>query len=1139
MDFEQLLEATIGLLQRRRRLTYAAVKRQFGIDDATLADLSHELIRGQRLARDEDGEVLVWQAAEPASTAATEPRREGERRQLTILFGDLVDSTALSNSLDPEEMRVVLRAFQGAVAHVVAAHGGFVNSYLGDGVVAFFGYPQAAEDDAVRAVRAGLELVQAVHALRPLGELRPRVRVGIATGVVVVGDVIGEGASREEAVVGSTSNLASRLQSIAGPGEVVIAGTTARLVSHHFECVELGAQSLKGFDAPVLASRVMRERAADEADRSSPSHGSPPAPLVDRRTEFPSLLELWKGTREARGCVVTLRGEPGLGKSRLLEELRAAVAQDDPLVLRYFCAHRFGNTAFYPVVRHLQHAMAWDDDESIDTRRRELERLLRRGLPAADAARYLPYVATLIGLALDRHRVPIADSPERQREHTLHALVEHVLGLARRQPLLMLFEDLHWVDPSTLSLLERLVGRIGEARVMLIATSRPEFDAPWGELAHAHMLELGPLERDDRATIARQQARGKSLPEEIVEHIVSKSDGNPLYVEELTKASLESDLLRIEGDRYVLTGPMRGLSVPSTLHDSLLSRLDRLPDVKDVVQAGAAIGREFRFDMLCEVLQVPAERLHATLGRLLEAGLVHRRGAAPDDVYQFKHALIQDVAYSTMLRTRRRALHARIAQLLEADPVATAREPELVAHHLVEAAETARAIPYLQRAGLLASAAAAHVEACKHFEEGLRLLATLPENDERHRLELGLRVHLGMSLAATRGFAAAEVESTNQRARELCRLIGDTDELFWVLRGLCALYIVRGDARSSRELAAHLVRLAEETCQPAFLVEGYLMQGYVLSYAGELDTGRSALTKVLDVYRSCDGARLAFPTPQDPAIAALSMLAVVHAIRGEPRLAADCLREALDSPQAAQRPFDSAYAHTFAAMVSTLLRNPEAAVRHAGAAIEIAQRHGFGVWLAAGTMQLAVAKTALGAHEESIALLRATLPAWRASGAELQGGFFLAGLAAACRATGETSAALATLDEAIVHAAQHEEGYYDAELHRLRAECLASTDPNAARAAYRHALEVACRQGARLFELRAAASEWRASLRAREARAGGRAGTGGLASDEDAVRAALAQAIAHWPSSRDDDELREAIALLPEDADPPEGRRGA
>ena len=1066
MNFDQLLDSAVELLRRRRRLTYAALRRQFELDDAALADLAHELIRGQQVARDEDGAVLVWCGPEQPSTVA---RNDAERRQITILFCDLVDSTALSNALDPEELRIVLRAFQGTARAVIERYEAFVNSYMGDGIVVFFGYPKAHEDDSACAVRAGLEIVDEVSALRPLADIRLRVRVGIATGIVVVGDVIGEGASREEAVVGSTSNLAARLQSLAGPGEVLIANATKRLIGRRFACVDLGPQHLKGFHVPVPVWRVVAERAVEDVSTDAPT-GSELGPLVDRVIEFPVLRESWRLARGGNGRVVTLRGEPGLGKSRLSEALREAVADEPHVVLRYYCSARFQNTAFYPVIRQMHRAAQLADDDTAEVKLGKLEALLQRARPASELAAALPYIAALMSIPIDARYAAIADSPERQREQTLRALEDQVLALARSQPVLMIFEDLHWVDPSTLSLLDQLVRKIAQAPVMVLCTGRPEFTPPWSDLPDAQIVELSLLEREDRSSIVQHHAGGRSFPPEIFEHILQKSDGNPLYVEELTKATMESGLMLAQGDRYVLTGPMRTLAVPSTLHDSLLARLDRLAVAKEVVQAGAAIGREFAYNILASLMELEPAELQATLVRLTEAGLIHRRGTLPDAVYSFKHALIQDAAYATMLRPKRQALHARIAEILESDPGAAAREPELLAHHLIEAGLPAKAIPFLQQAGLLASAAAAHAEACKHFGEGLRLLAELPDDLARNRLELGLRVHLGMSLAATRGFAAAEVESTNQRARELCRLIGDTDELFWVLRGLCALYIVRADAPMSRELSAHLVRLGEETQRAEFLIEGHLMQGYTQAYAGELEAARAALVKAVDIYRSKDGARLTFPTPQDPAVAALSLLAMVCWILGQPEAAGEYARDAVRSAEASKRPFDAAYAHSFVAMYENLRREPQQAARHAGVAIEISQRHGFGVWLAAAAMHLGVAKAAIGEAAEAIGLLGSTLPAWRGSGAELNSGFFMAGLAVGHRAAGQNDLAIETLTQAIAHAERHDEHYYDAELFRLRGEMVAASDAVAAQADFQRAIETAQRQGARLFELRAAVS---------------------------------------------------------------------
>ncbi len=1001
--------------------------------------------------------------------AAVEP----ELRQVTILFCDLAGSTALSATLDPEDLGDVLRLYQEAVGSVINRHGGFVSAYLGDGILVQFGYPHAGEDDPERAVRAGLEVANAVRSLRTRPGLTLEVRVGIATGLTVVGDLIGEGASRDAAVVGRTPNLAALLQSLAQAGEVLISDMTKRLVGASFELVDLGPQDLKGYDEPVPAWRVVAERPVES--RFEARHtGSELGPLVGRDVEHRALLEAWRLACSGKGQVITLTGEAGLGKSRLSEALREAAAAQAHIALRYYCSPRFENTALYPVIRQIQHVARLADDDSAEVKLDKLEAMLLRATPRRELASMLPYIAALLSIPIVNRYPPIADSPERQREQTLRVLEAQILGLARDLPVMIIFEDLHWVDPTTLSLIDQLVRKIAQAPVLVLATGRPEFAPPWAKLPYARTLELGRLERQDRAAIVQYYVHGKVLPAEILNHILEKSDGIPLFVEELTKTLMESGLLEEQDDCYVLTGPLPTLEVPSTLRDSLMARLDRLSVVKDVVQVGAAIGREFSYQMLAALLPLVPAELEATLSRLIDADLIHGRGTPPEAIFTFKHALIQDAAYSTMLRANRHGLHARIAQVLEADAAVVSREPELLAHHWTEAGLPAKAIPYLQQAGLLAGARAAHTEACKHFNEGLRLLAELPDEAMRIPLELGLRLHLGMSLAAVRGYAAPEVEAINQRARELCHLIGDTGELFWVLRGLCAFYIVRDDLKAGRELAEQCVRLGEETRRADFLIEGYSMRGYALTYSGDLRSGREALAKSVDIYRSRDGAHLKFPTPQDPAVAALSLLATVAWMLGQTKRAVEHAHDAIQTAEALNRPFDLAYAHCFAAKFETLRRDPLRAIEHAGRCIEISQQHGFGIWLAAGTLQLGVAKAALGQTEEAIGLLSATLPAWQAAGAETTVPFFMAGLAEGYRAAGKLDEALDTVTKAIDHAAQYGEHFYDAALYRLRGVVVALRDGAAAQAEaeadFQRAIEIAQHQGAKMFELRAYAS---------------------------------------------------------------------
>lgn len=986
------------------------------------------------------------------------------------MFCDLAGSTALSTTLHPEDLRDVLRRYQAAACAVIASHDGFVSAYLGDGLLVQFGYPKVNEDDAERAVRAGCEVAAAVRSLRTLPGLTLDVRVGIATGLTVVGDLIGQGPSRESAVVGRTPNLAARLQALARPGEVIISSTTKRLVGALFEMEDLGPQDLKGFDEPTSAWRVVAERPSE--DRFEARHGGTDfGPLVGRDDEYAELAHHWQNACQGHGQVVTVVGEPGIGKSRLSAALQQKVRQEGHLLLRYFCSPRFQYTALYPVIQHIRSTLRLETDDTDATALGKLEAFLMRATPGAALVSTLPYVAAMLSIPTDARYPQISDSPERQREQTLRVLKEHVLHLARDNPVLLVFEDLHWVDATTLQLFEQLVRDITTAPILVLATARTEFTPPWTILAHGHLLKLDRLDRSSRAAIIQNQTGGKVLPPQILQHILDKSDGIPLFVEELTKATMESGLLLEQADQYALNGPMPTNAVPSTLHDSLLARLDRLSVVKEVVQVGAAIGREFSYDMLTTLLPVAPAELQATLSRLIDAELVQQRGKPPDATYTFRHALIQDAAYATMLRGKRRGIHARIAHVLQTRSTVSKPEPELLAHHLTEAGLFAQAIPRWLEAGMAAAARAAHSEACSHFEGGLQLLDQLPDDATRNQLELGLRVYLGVSMAATRGYAAPEVEAGYQRARALCSLMGDTAELYAVLRGLCTFYIVRADLKAARELSEHCVRLGEETQRADFLIEGYTALGYTLTYAGELEKGRLLLAKAVDIYRSRDGASLTYPSPQDPSMACLSLLAMVSWILGQPRKAAAYAIEAVQTAEALQRPFDTAYAHCFAAMFENLQRNSQGAAAHAGITIDISQRHGFAAWLGPGTLHFTIAQGGIQATTETIALLSATLTAFNAAGAESNSCYFLFGLAESYRAIGKLDEALATVEKAIEHAAQHGEHWNDAALFRLRGELvMARGDPIQAEADFRRALDIAQAQGAKAFELRARTS---------------------------------------------------------------------
>src|SRR5436309_7827245 len=710
MDFYTLLDQVVDLLRSRRRVSYRALKRQFGLDDDYLEDLKAELIKSQRLAVDEDGDVLVWVGSPEAPSAATaltsSPPVEAdhrmpagvsppapasppdaERRQLTVLFCDLVDSTALSSQLDPEDLREVVRAYQETCAKVIARFEGHIAQYLGDGLLVYCGYPLAHEDDAQRAVRAGLGIVEA------LGQLNTRlaqergvhlaVRLGIHTGLVVVGDV-GDGARQEQLALGETPNVAARLQGIAAPNTLVISAATLQLLGGFFACQPLGTPLLKGLAQPLAVYRVLYESMARSRLEAASSTGW--TPLVGREQESGVQLERWAQVKDGLGQVVLLSGEAGIGKSRLVQVLTEQVAAEPRAWLTPCqCSPYHQHTALYPLIDLLERVtLRFDREESPQQKVGKLEGfLVQYGLPLAEA---VPLLAALLSLPLPADYAPVTVSPEQQKQQTLHVLLTIRRRIAAQQPVLFVMEDLHWVDPSTLELLSLLVDQGPTARILTLFTFRPDFSPPWTGRAHLTQLTVNRLLRRQAVEVIRQVAHGKVLPAEVVEQIVAKTDGVPLFVEELTKMVLESGLLQEREERYELTGPLHPLAIPATLHDSLMARLDRLAAVKTLAQLGATLGREFSYELLQAVSLWDEAILQRGLHQLVEAEFLYQQGLPPEATYLFKHALIQETAYQSLLRSTRQQYHQRIAQVVEARfPEVCEIQPELLAHHYTEA----------------------------------------------------------------------------------------------------------------------------------------------------------------------------------------------------------------------------------------------------------------------------------------------------------------------------------------------------------------------------------------------------------------------------------------------------------------------
>jgi class 3 adenylate cyclase/tetratricopeptide (TPR) repeat protein len=725
---------------------YALVFRDNDIDEEVLRRLTAEDLRDLGVAsighrrRLLDAIVALGegQFAEGRQSApeTRDAAREAERRHLTVMFCDLVGSTSLSSRLDPEDLREVIAAYHRAVAEVVACFDGFVSRFMGDGVLVYFGYPQAHEDDAERAVLAGLGAIAAVGRL-DVKSIKLQARVGIATGLVVVGDLIGEGSAQEQTVVGETPNLAARMQGIAEPNSEVIAESTRRLVGDMFELEDLGTKALKGIAAPVPVWAALRPSSAES--RFDALHGGRLTALVGREEELDLLLRRWSRAKAGEGQVVLLSGEAGIGKSRLTAALLECLAGEPQARLRYSCSPHHTHSPLYPFITQLEAAAGFKPGSGAGQKFDRLKALLRSN--AANAERDVALIAELLGVPTDESYPPLAISPQQKREMTLNALLDHLEGMAARGPVLIVFEDVHWIDPTSQDLLDRILARVASLPVLLASTFRPEFEPVWVGEPHVTMLPLSRLGRRDSAVLIAGITGDKALPDAVVEQILSHTDGVPLFIEELTRALLESGLLHETTDRYVLDRPLPHFAVPTTLQASLVARLDRLGPAREVAQIGAAIGREFAHELVAAVSASVPTDLDSSLGRLVSSGLVSRRGTPPDETYAFKHALVQDAAYGTLLRSRRQQLHASIARaLVERFPAMAESRPEVVAHHFTEASLAAEAVGYWRKAGQLSSARSASREAVSSFERALSLLEGLTES--MFTLEQGFEIRL-------------------------------------------------------------------------------------------------------------------------------------------------------------------------------------------------------------------------------------------------------------------------------------------------------------------------------------------------------------------------------------------------------------
>jgi class 3 adenylate cyclase/predicted ATPase len=1097
MTFEEIVAQVIDVLQREGRVSYRALQRRFDLDDAYLDDLKVELIEAKQLASDENDRILVWapqaaptvppstaQAAPPGAVpAALTPQEasahvapsvpEAERRQLTVLFCDLADSIRLSQQLDPEDLREVIRAYQATCVAVIQGFAGHVAQYLGDGLLVYFGHPQAHEDDAQRAVRTGLGILEAMETLSPRllrdTHVRLAVRIGIHTGLVVVGEM-GSGGRHEHLALGDTPNLAARLQGLAAPDTVVISAATARLVHGYFTCHDLGTHALKGFETPVHVHQVVGASAAQSRLEAAEAMGL--TPLVGRKTEVTLLRERWAQSAEGLGQVVVLSGEAGIGKSRLVRVLteRVVEARTPRLTLR--CSPYHTTSALYPVIEYLQRLLHWHRNATPDARLAPLEQALQTaGLHVVEV---VPLVAALLSLPLPAPYPPLTLSPQRQKQQTQEALVAWLLAEAAQQPVLAIWEDLHWADPSTLELLGLLLEQVPTARLLLVVTCRPEFRLSWAPRSYVTPLTLTRLLRPQVAELVLRVTGGKPLPSEVLQHIVAKTDGIPLFVEELVKMILEAGLVREEAERYVLTGPLPPLAVPTTLQDALMARLDRLAPVKVVAQLGAVLGREFSYTLLHAVAPVDEATLQKGLVNLVEAELLYQRGTPPQATYLFKHALVQDAAYHSLLRSTRQQHHQRVAQALEAQfPEIVETQPELVAHHYTEAGLSESAITYWQRAGQQALARSANPEAVQHLTKGLELLATLPTASVRTQQELDLQIALGAALMGAKGWAAPEVEHAYARARVLCQQVGGTSQLFPILRGLGNVYGSRGSLHTARALGEQLLELAQREAAPMLLLEAYESLGNHVFFLGEYPVARRHLEQAIALADPSAQQALRLRHGVGPGMTCHAWIANVLWCLGYPVQAMQQIQDALHLAQSLDHPHSLALARHLAASLHHRRREAPAVQAQAEALLTLATTQPMPLFVGMGTYWRGWALAVQGQWEAGRIQIDQGLETVMAVGQRLGKTTCLLLLAEVMDQSSHVEEGRRLLAEAMAAFEANERGDMLTEVYRLQGELLLrQTVPDAIQAetCFQQALTVARRQQAKSWELRTAIS---------------------------------------------------------------------
>jgi class 3 adenylate cyclase len=1035
------------------------------------------------------------QSGHPQVTSAV----RAERRQLTVVFTDLVESTALSQALDPEDLRELLRRYQDTVVSIAASHDGFVAKFLGDGALIYFGWPQAFEDQAERAIRTALETVQTIGEISLDGNFRLRARAGIATGEVVVGDIIGESANETDAVVGDTPNLAARLQGQAEPGQVVIDTTTCRLAGNAFEVEALGGRMLKGFTTEVGVWRIAGELAHES--RFAAAHQAGLTRFTGRQDELDMLCDRWSRAWDGAGQIVLVAGEAGIGKSRLVEAFESSLARRPDIRWHFQCAPSQTSSALHPVIRHVQRAARFVDGDGNEARLRKLEQLV--GTNDREA---LALLADLVSLAFEHRYGSLEMAPRQRRARTIEALIDLTLGPSADGRKLLIVEDAHWLDPTTAELISEIGKRICGHAALMIVTHRPEWRHAFEDLPdHLTTINLTRLSDGEAHDVVRVVA-GPALDERTIAQIAARADGNPLYVEEITKATLEQASRAGPGET----------PVPATLQSSLLARLDRLGPAKELAQVGAVIGREFDHELLARVAAGREADLRSRIRALIDSGLVHNDTSGDGTAYRFKHALVQDAAYASLLRSRRREIHGLVANALATHFASrVSANPELLAHHHTQARQIEPAIEAWVGAGTRAAARSANIESISHFRQGIDLLGGVRDAAKRSKLELALRAGLGVPLSAVNGPGHRETLENCERARSLCMELAEPPELYRVLWSCWRSNLAIARLDEASELAGQLLEFAQRQDDTGLLLEAHHAQWTTFSRLFEPSLCWHHAEKGNALYERARHHRHVFTiTDHDAGVCCRGFGALSLWQLGYPDRALRLSREAVRLARDLAHPTSLAHALTHAIWLYQLRRDLAPILERAQEIEGFASEHGFPQYLATADLFRGWALVRLGRSGDGLAIMHKAYQSGQAKGTGPSNAYFLHLMADAHLHGDDAPGGLALIDDAIAEINRVGTNAFEPELYRIKGELHRSAGDNGegvAAACFGKALDLAKAKGARSLELRAAASLARLHR-------------DGECPPEATAR--LARVVQSFDEGRDTADLREAAAVL-------------